>query len=631
MKPGVALVFPTTISADSFFGFLLPSMALERLGAAIADISRPELFDARFEKDIVASVQRMNPDIIILNIKTTMYCQKAYSVARDLHRTIPDAIIIGGGLHATACPHEAMQFCHMVVRGEGETPLRMIVSGQNPSMIPSLVYRNADNEIIMNPMAQPIENLDTLRPPARYLRKAHYKYAAAGLIPMDLLETSRGCTHACSFCSPASVYPCRYRQHSPQYVFNEILTMANAGVKYCMLTDDHFGGDHERVEKICDLIIASGIRIAFFCFTRPFAGNMELKKKMVKAGFVMLSYGAESPSSEQLTRYGKGYPDNHRFLQRVNSEWLQAGACYIGNSYVFGDINDNAEVLAGLGDHARHLDSTYIEPLYSQPYPGTRYRQSLHDKGLLLDRGWSHFTEGTLLVHHPDLDEMNMAKMRARAWLHFFSPRKVAGVFRVPLHLNKILGIPVLTVLRYMRACDYSIFGCVLENRFYSHLHLPMIRHYFRNLLPIFEKSEMNMLCDGKFDEFTNMLGLLPLKRLAGNRRIVFKVVEGTKTLATLETAMRNGQIVSAQVTADSIAPEKGDITLPIPLWCLAMAIGANREFLKVTGWFLIIANALAMDLPRKLLLKATYFLSALSGRASVPVPEGPCRNAPDS
>jgi hypothetical protein len=50
-KPKVALIFPTHIAKDAFFGWLLPSIALERLAAAIEDVAEVELFDARFEKD----------------------------------------------------------------------------------------------------------------------------------------------------------------------------------------------------------------------------------------------------------------------------------------------------------------------------------------------------------------------------------------------------------------------------------------------------------------------------------------------------------------------------------------------------------------------------------------------------
>lgn len=610
MKPRVALVFPTTISPKSFFGFLLPSLGLERLGAAIEDIADVELFDARFEKDLVEEVRRFRPTVIALNIKTTMYCQRAYDMAAKLHRALPEALMVGGGLHATACPAEALQFCEMIIRGEGERSFRLLIQGTSKERIPGLAYRGADNEPVINEMASPLEDLDILEPPARHLRKPHYSYSAAGLFPMDLLETSRGCTHACTFCSPGSVYPHKYRQHSPEYVIREIRRMADAGVKYCMLTDDHFGGSFERVERICDLIIESDIRITFFCFIRPFAGNMDLKRKMARAGFVLLSYGAESPSPEQLENYGKGYPAGSDFLGRVNSEWLEAGACYIGNSYVFGDVDDGLPILQRMGDHARGLDPTYIEPLYSQPYPGTIYREKLKERGLLLNKKWSDFTEGTLLVRHPDLDSRGMAAMRAAAWLRFFSPKKASGIVRVPLHLHLHSGVERLKVLAYMKACDYSVFGCVLETPFYAHLHMSMVKHYFRYQINKFEASEMDMSCQGKLDQFMDVFGMAPLKKIFGERRVLIKVKEGTKTLATLESCFSQGRLIRAMALAGDTAPRTGDISIPVPLWCLALAMGAPERPLKALGRILILGNAVALDIPRRFLV----FLDSMTG-----------------
>ena len=149
---------------------------------------------------------------------------------------------------------------------------------------------------------------------------------------------------------------------------------------------------------------------------------------MVSAGFVFFSYGAESPSKAQLNRYGKGYPAAFEFIHQVNEEWLEAGACYIGNSFVFGDVKDSKDVLSELGVYARHLNPTFIEPLYAQPYPGTRYREELEKEGVLLDKPWDDFTESRLLLRHPEVaDQEEMRRLRAKMWLDFFSPRKAGG------------------------------------------------------------------------------------------------------------------------------------------------------------------------------------------------------------
>ncbi len=593
--PNVAFVYPVLIKSDSFFGFLLPSLALERLAAAVEDIAVCELFDMRFEKNMIDKIAAFSPDIVCLNVKTTLYSGQAYAVAGALKSRMPGVKIIAGGLHASICPLEAISHCDFVIKGEGETSFREFIEGAPLESIGGLVYRDK-GEIIINKMSEPAVDMDSLKPPARHLRKPYYNYSAAGLIAMDLLETSRGCTHCCSFCSPASIYPGKYRLHSPQYVIGEIKKLSARGVKYCMLTDDHFGGDAARVEKICDLIIEAGIKIAFFCFIRPFAGDIALKKKMVKAGFVMVSYGAESPDPAQLHRYGKGFGESGEFIKQVNREWLEAGACYVGNSFVFGDVNDSAALIGSLGVFARGLNPTYIEPLYSQPFAQTRYRQILEAGDMLVkDRGWDYFTEGRMLVKHPELNEAELKKLRAKMWVDFFSPRKVCGVFRVPLYFYETLKIPALVILKYMRACDYSVFGCILEDKFYKDLYYSMIDDYFGRALLEFCPRELDMT--ENFDRFTDMIGLAPLKRILENYDVVIYASGRQKiAAASLDIKIRNKKIIIARVEPRSkkyVPPlygkEFGRIYFYAPLRILKPAMASESRTVKALFAFLIV------------------------------------------
>jgi radical SAM superfamily enzyme YgiQ (UPF0313 family) len=543
-----------------------------------------------------------------------MYAAQACETGKTLRKALPRAVIVSGGLHAGACPREALEFSDYVIAGDGEISFRKLLlflhendKNMDITSIPGLIYY-IGQRINKNPLGKAVCNLDMLAPPARYLRPQNYNYSAAGLIKMDLLETSRGCTHACSFCSSGAVYPHQYRVHSPEYVFKEVQRLAESNVKYCMLTDDHLGGDFERLDRICTLIIESGIKIAFFAFIRPFEGRMELKRKMVKAGFILFSYGAESPSYDQIKRYEKGYPDDINFIKKVNAQWLEAGACYVGNSYVFGDVMDSRKTLAYLGHYARKLNPTYIEPLYSQPYAGTKYRQELQQKGLLLNREWSDFTESILLVKHPQVTGRQMKILRALMWLNFFSPKKLNGIFRVPLYFNRVLKIPVLTVLKYMHACDYSLFGSILENRTYSFMNRAMVRAYFTHFLDHFEDSELDMTLN--MDQFTDMLGLKPLKKFFNNLCLNINIRDKKTCIAGFVIHLKKGIIVKAGLyPADKLhlgrlpvfsnqagpdhagllkKPETALASLDISLHLLSWFLGSTNKILKA-GVFVII------------------------------------------
>ncbi|MBF0410141.1 MAG: cobalamin-dependent protein [Candidatus Riflebacteria bacterium] len=561
-RPRTLLVFSTPIKSDSFFGYLLPPLGLERIAANIADIADVCIMDLRFEKDNwLERAVEFNPDFIGINVKTTLYSTTSYHTADRLRAAIPHAMVVLGGLHASSVPEEAIEHGHAVIVGDGEIPFREIVEGKDHASIAGIVFKPKHGKLVKNPPVRPGIELDKLPPPARHLRNPRYKYSASGLIPMDLLETSRGCDLFCPFCSPAEIHKGKWRAHSPEYVLAEVKRIHALGAKYVMLTDDNFAVDLDRAKAISELIIESKLKMAFFCFLRPFVGRMDVKQAMVNAGFVMLSYGAESPNAEQLKRFGKGFSDPENFIKTVNDEWRAAGARYIGNSFVFGDPCEAGTDIQNLGDYARYLDPTYIEPLYSQPYPGTRYRSDIDKKGLLMPHNWDRFTEGRMISRHPQLSENELRNARADLWTNFFSPRKIVGAFRVPLYLHHVVGIPARTILKYMKSCDYCMFGCVLEDKFYFHLRRKMVRKYLSELINNFSEFERDMT--SLVDEFTDMAGIGPLKSFIGTRSISLEIVEKAKSLTRFRVDFENGKIAKVMAGSDQ---KKGDIEISMRL-----------------------------------------------------------------
>ncbi|HNV70647.1 MAG TPA: cobalamin-dependent protein, partial [Candidatus Ozemobacteraceae bacterium] len=202
-RPRVLLVYTTPIKPDAFFGFVLPPLGLERLAACLEPIADVRILDLRFEGNAwLESALAFQPDVIGVNVKTTMYATHSYRMADRLRARLPRTRLILGGLHASSVPEEASEHGDVVVIGDGEQAVVEIVQGRPLREINGICYREAGKPIRTAPRPL-LENLDELPPPARHLRPAHYRYMAAKLIPMDLLETSRGCTQYCPFCSPA--------------------------------------------------------------------------------------------------------------------------------------------------------------------------------------------------------------------------------------------------------------------------------------------------------------------------------------------------------------------------------------------------------------------------------------------
>lgn len=213
---------------------------------------------------------------------------------------------------------------------------------------------------------------------------------------------------------------------------------------------------------------------------------------------------------------------------------------------------------------------------------------------LIADRGWEYFTEGRMLVKHPQLNEEELKRLRAKMWIDFFSPKKAAGVFRVPLYFYNTLKIPLIKVLKYMKACDYSVFGCILEDKFYEDLHYEMIDDYFGRALKEFEPEELDMT--EKFDEFTNMLKLGRLKNILDNHDIVINISGGgNQVSASLCLKIRNKKIMIARVEPGppkyycGPCSYRDTVVLRAPLFLLKPAMAAGSHAVKAASVTLIL------------------------------------------
>lgn len=74
---------------------------------------------------LVERVLHEKPDLVAISALTASV-DDAYAFCRDMRRAHVPVVI--GGLHVTACPTEAQQFCDAVVVGEGEPVWRRLLA-----------------------------------------------------------------------------------------------------------------------------------------------------------------------------------------------------------------------------------------------------------------------------------------------------------------------------------------------------------------------------------------------------------------------------------------------------------------------------------------------------------------------
>jgi len=199
-----------------------------------------------------------------------------------------------------------------------------------------------------------------------------------------VMETSRGCTRSCNFCSIRHMYGRSFRPYPMERILADIDSIYHKNkCRWIFISDDNFVLAPKRVMDLCRGIVARRYRGLHFvvqadCVTM--AKNEEMVSLMAQAGFKSIFLGIENVSKKNLEAADKGdIVDASREAIRICHKY---GIMVVGGM-IFGfpddgeqEIIDNYEFLISAG-----IDTAYCQIL--TPYPKTGIRKQLLDAGLV--------------------------------------------------------------------------------------------------------------------------------------------------------------------------------------------------------------------------------------------------------
>lgn len=320
---------------------------------------------------------KFQPDIVGITA-TTPQAPEAYRLADSIRRNRPDILVVIGGVHASALPHEALEHAHIIVVGEGEEVFRKIVAGELPNSTKAhFIYQG-----------KPLENIDDIPSPAFDLLKMR-EYLKHGppfprlKHPIMSMVTSRGCPFKCPFCHNS------FRRYKPSYfsakrIADEIeYFISEYGIKSVFFNDDEFFVNVKRLKKLAVEFKQRGInkRIKWGCQARVNSINpfvLELAKRM---GCVCISPGFESASQRVLDYLKCGttkVEDAEKAIRLCNEYGI-----VVGGSFIFGTPTETLEEMKQTFRWFEHNPLKFIGINTIIPYPGTLIWKYAKHNGLL--------------------------------------------------------------------------------------------------------------------------------------------------------------------------------------------------------------------------------------------------------
>lgn len=372
----------------------LPNHGIASIGGNIDEQHDVFLIDLvrkrrSIKKYLSKVIKKIQPDLVGLSSMAWQFdtCIKIAHLIKELR---PEVKIVIGGYHATLMHEETAvskdaQWVDFLIRGEGEEACRRLVNclagRDNLADIPSLSYK-VDGVFTHNPQGENLD-LSTLKLPVRDKRRLTWGYHLVHS-RIELIETSRGCTRSCNFCSMKHMYGRTFRTYPIDRILADIDDIYyNRKTRYIFITDDNMVLKPERVIELCEAIIArnyQGLRFMVQADCLSIAKNEGMVAKMAAAGFCSVFLGIENGSKKNLNIADKG--NVVAFAKKAIDICHKYKMMVIGG-LIFGFPEDDEESIRENYEFFKALqaDAAYCQVL--TPYPKTGMRQHLLEQGLI--------------------------------------------------------------------------------------------------------------------------------------------------------------------------------------------------------------------------------------------------------
>jgi lipid biosynthesis B12-binding/radical SAM protein len=122
------------------------------------------------------------------------------------------------------------------------------------------------------------------------------------------IQTKRGCTHKCVYCSYPLLEGANLRRREPRAVVDDIeLLRDKFKTKYIFFVDSVFNDDEGAYLEIIDEMLRRNVSLPWTGFFKPGGLTDDIVERMKKTGFVAAEVGADAACDTTLMRMGKSF------------------------------------------------------------------------------------------------------------------------------------------------------------------------------------------------------------------------------------------------------------------------------------------------------------------------------------
>lgn len=387
------LAMPNTVDIVDFF-IQVPNLALVSLAAQIPEheVKVQDLlaYGSNIRKPLEDILESFKPQVVGLSAMTFQF-DTLIKVAKLIKNKYPDIKIIAGGYHVTLLYKKItsenvdlpMDF---IVRGEGEITFKELINeleknNDNFEKISGLSYKN--NGKWKHNIKRNLTDLSDIKIPTRKTRIVDRLNLLD--MPIDVIETSRGCPNNCNFCSITHMYGQTFRTYSEERIIADLMNIQALEKQVVFITDDNITCNINHFRRLCKIIKQNGfdnMQFAVQVTAAGIANNPKLVSEMADANFKFVFVGFESMLPDVLKQMKKPTSPN---INRKAAKLLNQHAMSIVAGCIVGYPDDTKKSIKQSCKLVRKLKPDIFYSQLLTPFPKTKLRQELKNEGLIVN------------------------------------------------------------------------------------------------------------------------------------------------------------------------------------------------------------------------------------------------------
>jgi radical SAM superfamily enzyme YgiQ (UPF0313 family) len=372
-------------------------LGLAFLGGALERSSHEhQVLDLCFVEDYGEALEKavtdFGPEVIGLSLRnvdnvaypnTHSYLPFYRKVVSHLKKLTSAPIVLGGsGFSLMPRPIMNDLEADYGIVGEGEIPLILFLDqlelGQSPDKVPGVITAHS-NKTPKEITPQRFSMQDIIMPRREKLaNEAYLRFGGMGNV-----QTKRGCTFSCVYCTYPLIEGSEIRLRSPKQVGEEIQHLYEQGVDNVFVVDNVFNFPPHHAHSVCKEILQRNLEVKWSCYLNPQFVTESLLSLMKESGCSGVEFGTDAGSDSVLKRLGKSFTTEE--IRRASELCHKVGlsSCH---SLIFGGPGESKESLQETFTLMDEVSPTAVIAMVGiRLFPGTKLADFASPEDLLIE------------------------------------------------------------------------------------------------------------------------------------------------------------------------------------------------------------------------------------------------------